>query len=103
MSKINNATNNKFFSCPAQMSDGRIFTNYGPNCKLNNSIIKKNNLKDTYEYRQYLINNGEALIEANRTTNAAQNGCKSCVNLNKDTLPGMPSCDDPKNKYENLN
>ena len=66
-------------------------------------LLKKNNLKDSYEYRQYLINNGEALIEANRTTNAAQNGCESCVNLNKDTLPGMPSCDDPKNKYENLN
>ena len=90
MTSLNQGTNNKYFSCPAQMADGRIFTDYEPNCELNNTIQGEHQIKNSYVYRQYLINNAESLIDRNRTVNAAQNGCSACQNPLKDsTMSGM--------------
>lgn len=98
------ATNNKNFSCPAQMSDGRIFTDYGPNCELNNNIQSDHNIKNSYVYRQYLIQNGTALINKNRTLNATKNGCAGCNNPEKDTtMSGMPNNNDAGNTFAHIN
>ena len=104
MSTIKSATNNKNFSCPAQMADGRIFTDYEPNCELNNTIQSAHDIKNSYVYRQYLIKNAESLIDKNRTVNAAQNGCAGCDNPLKDTtMSGMPNNNDLGNNYASVN
>lgn len=66
MENCNDCSDSKYYSCPAKMSDGRIFTDYRPRC-LANSLNK-----NSYEHRQYLINNAEDLIKQER------NKLKSC-------------------------
>lgn len=99
MSSIKSATNNTNFSCPAQMADGRIFTDYEPNCELNNSIQETNDIKNSYLYRQYLIKNANTIIDTNRTLNATQNGCAGCDNPLKDTTMNGMSENNELNMY----
>ena len=39
------------------MSDARVFTDYNPNCELNNALQKKYNVKNSHEYRAFLQKN----------------------------------------------
>lgn len=103
MTSLKTATNNKNFSCPAQMADGRIFTDYEPNCELNNNIQEAHNLKNSYVYRQYLIKNADTLIDTNRSTNATQNGCAGCENPLKDTTVSGISGNNSGSNYASVN
>ena len=51
-------TDNVELDFPARMSDGRMFTDYRQNCLLNNRLSKG---MGSWEYRDYLTNNGEML------------------------------------------
>ena len=42
MTNCNKTSNNKYFNCPAKMSDGRHFTDYRPSCYVNN-LLRYNN------------------------------------------------------------
>ena len=44
-------TNNKFFTAPPRMADGRHFTDYRPTFDLNNKIQEDNNIDTSYNYR----------------------------------------------------
>ena len=59
-------SNNIHFDLPALMSDARHFTSFDPNCEANNRLKKSLNIQSNYEYRQYLINNGNGVIKKNR-------------------------------------
>lgn len=75
-------SNNKFFKCPALMSDGRQFTDYRPNCDLNpvNGI-------NSYNIRQTLINNSVKMMNNNRKIACDNNCCGPCMNpYNKGTM-----------------
>ena len=61
-------SNNIHKNLPPLMSDSRQFTNFDPNCEANNKLKKSLNLQSNYEYRQYLIKNGMALMEKNNKT-----------------------------------
>jgi hypothetical protein len=52
MSKTSDNVNLDF---PARMADGRIFTDYRPNCVMNSSISQG---KNSFEYRYHLVHNG---------------------------------------------
>ena len=75
MSQNNNqyASNNKYFNCPPRMADGRHFTDYRPNCDLNQFSNVTSN-----EYRNNLINNAESIMENNRKLIIKKLLCK-CV------------------------
>jgi hypothetical protein len=47
-------------------SDGRIFTDYNSNCVINNQIMKDNKITSQYEYRKFLQENAEKLMEIDR-------------------------------------
>lgn len=51
---------NEIFDCPPRMDDGRLFTSYYPRCFTN--LERKN----SYDYRQYMINNAIDIMEKNR-------------------------------------
>ena len=71
--------NNKFQDCPAQMNDGRTFTDYRPNVMINNQLKKQNNIeRNNYEYRQFLIHNANNIINANENIMKQINNC-DCV------------------------
>ena len=56
-------SNNKYFQCPANMSDPRAnHTEFRGNGYNNLEIINNNNIKTSYQYRQELQNNGENMI-----------------------------------------
>ena len=72
------SSDNKYFTCPSKMSDGRNFTDYRQRYKvhnLNNNQFKKS----SHEYRQYLINNTNKLIKKDRFRASQKNGCFPCV------------------------
>lgn len=74
-------------NCPARMDDGRHFTNYGPNCNLNMSIQSDNSILSSYEYRQFLINNGNKLMNKYRTHVVDTMGCNlSTADINNGTM-----------------
>ena len=73
------SNNNKnYASCPPRMDDGRHFTDYRPNCFVNNLIQSQNNITDSYKYRMFLQENASKLMELNRLYAVKRNYCDSC-------------------------
>jgi hypothetical protein len=75
----NKTSNNKYFDCPARMDDGRAFTDYRPNSDVNDMIRYSNNMMSSYEYRQFLINNGDKIMEVNNKYTNDKLGCNNCT------------------------
>ncbi len=71
-------SNNKHFTAPPRMADGRHFTDYRPSCDVNNMIRADNNLKSSFEYRLFLTNNAEKLIDVNKKHAFIKNGVNDC-------------------------
>jgi len=77
MNNCYKTSNNKYFDCPARMSDARHFTDYKPNCELNAMIKLDNKLNNSFEVRQFLQNNASNLMNVNK-----QHSCQlTCCNL----------------------
>lgn len=83
-------SNNKYFRCPALMADGRTFTDYRPNCMVDQGILKNNNIKSSYEYRQFLIKNASTFMRENNDDNYRKNGCETC---NAELIPLKTVCE----------
>lgn len=49
-------------------SDSRILTEYKSNCVVNNKIMKDNKITSQYEYRKFLQENAEKLMETNKNS-----------------------------------
>jgi len=73
MSKTSDNVNLDF---PARMADGRSFTDYRPNCVMNN-LISQN--KDSFEYRYFLTNSGNSLERQNLDQLEQSMKCTSCT------------------------
>ena len=71
-------SNNKYFNCPALMSDGRTFTDYRSSCVVDQNILHQNKIKSSYEYRQFLINNASNFMNKNNELNNKKNSCETC-------------------------
>ena len=84
-------SNNKYFDCPALMSDGRVFTDYRPSNYVNDMIRIQNKVYDSYNYRQFLINNAEKIIAVDNEYNVLKNNCPSCV-YDKNAVPTESVC-----------
>jgi hypothetical protein len=59
------------------MADGRLFTDYRPRCDRNLQYAAP--MAGSWDYRQFLIGNGEKIIDADRATAAAFAKCAPCV------------------------
>ena len=74
-------------NCAARMDDGRHFTDYSPNCNLNMSIQNDNSINNSYEYRQFLLNNGSKLMDKYRSHVINTMGCNlSTSDYNNGTM-----------------
>lgn len=71
-------SDNKYFDCPPRMSDARHFTDYRPNCMVNNKLRIQKNLKNSFEYRNFLSRNAEDIMKHNLEVAYKINGCGSC-------------------------
>lgn len=83
-------SNNKYFNCPALMADGRTFTDYRSSCVIDQSILHNNNIKSSYEYRQFLIKNASNFMEENNNLNLKKNNCETC---NAEPIPLKTVCE----------
>ena len=61
-------TNNGSFSCPVKMADGRSFGDsvYASRCENQYQMQFDKEFKSSFDYRQYLIENAEALMKHDR-------------------------------------
>jgi hypothetical protein len=74
----NKTSNNKYFDCPARMDDGRIFTDYRSTYSVDDMIRYSNNVMGSYDYRQFLIHNGENIMQINKNYTKNKAECNSC-------------------------
>ena len=78
MSTCYKTSDNKYFNCPPRMSDGRHFTDYRPNCHVNDMVKTDNNISNSFQYRQFLQQNGEQLMNKHREIVCEKNNCGPC-------------------------
>ena len=71
-------SNNKHFTAPPRMADGRHFTDYRPSCHINNMIRNNNTITNSFEYRLFLTRNAEKLMEINNKHAFIKNGVFKC-------------------------
>lgn len=103
--------NNTRFDCPQLMSDGNYLTDYRPNGDLNAELMNKNSICDSYQYRQFLQNNGSAIMADTHEKILKENVCKSEQFGNCLTNASKPACcdsdqickDDPRRIRLNCN
>jgi len=67
------SSNNIHFDFPPLMSDGRNYTNWEQPARVNEAIIKSNNIVSNQDYRSYLTQNASQLMATN-----AVNACDQC-------------------------
>lgn len=85
----NTASNNKHLDCPAIMSDGRTFTDYRPSSTVDDMIRLSNNVMSNFEYRQFLTNNGDSIMQINNKYLENKLGCGGC---NTPNVPFDKTC-----------
>ena len=72
MSKV---SDNVELDFPARMNDGRQFTDYGPNCKMNFAITGDTG---SWSERQYLIHNAEQIHKQMMDDVIQHTACTKC-------------------------
>ena len=55
--------NNIHFDFPPIMSDGRNFANWQPGSIINKTIRKENKIRSNNDYRRFLTNNADQIIQ----------------------------------------
>lgn len=60
------------------MADGRYVTDYRPSCEVHDLLIKQNGIMNSYDYRQFMINNAGTFMQIDRDFYNARNQCNSC-------------------------
>jgi hypothetical protein len=68
---------NRYFiyGCPALMQDARFITNYTDRKTFDQFIRKVNNINSAQEYKHFLQNNSDVLLNRERDYNIKQNIC----------------------------
>ena len=66
-------SNNIHFNVAPMMSDSRLFTMYNPACNANTELRNNLQITNNYDYRQWLINNGNIVKKRNLETAKGEN------------------------------
>lgn len=83
-----NGSNNQYKNVPPFMNDGRNFTDLRPEAIINDSIRKKEHINTNWNYRKYLQENSNKLIEANQLM--ACDECSACPFYNTGKITNIP-------------
>lgn len=78
MSTCYKTSDNKFSGCPPRMADGRHFTDYRPSCHINDLVKADNEISNSFQYRQFLQQNGSQLMDRHRQLACEKNCCLPC-------------------------
>jgi hypothetical protein len=64
------------YGCPALMQDGRFITNYTDSRIFEQNIRKINNIESAHDYRTFLQENAETLMNREREVMIQVNSCQ---------------------------
>lgn len=82
-------SNNVYDSAPPLMSDGRNFSSWLPGNEIDKIIKKDAGIINNSEYRLYLTNNADKIVQLNQLE--ACNDCGCCPYFqNEETMPNQP-------------
>tara|TARA_B100000963_G_C22498048_1_gene612416 strand:+ start:419 stop:751 length:333 start_codon:yes stop_codon:yes gene_type:complete len=73
---MNKVTDNVELDFPARMNDGRQFTDYRPNCYLNNEMGQN---MGSWQYRYFLTTNANKIMEKNIQMMENNTKCTKCT------------------------
>jgi hypothetical protein len=94
------------YSCPALMSDGRFISSYVRSSTFDQYIRNVAEVNSATEYRHYLQNNGDNILNNLKSFNRQIGTCKvagKCLPMSGSQIADMPSTKDPKQLwYEEL-
>lgn len=79
---MNNALHNQ--ECPPLMADGRHGTDYRPSCDTHQLIQRQNSIVSAHDFRYFLQNNADKLMEINSTYFQNSKSCPPCNYHNPD-------------------
>jgi len=67
--------NNIHSEFPANMADGRVYSNWEPTAVINEKLRKRENLITNSQYRAYIQQHANTIREYNQTEACLQGGC----------------------------
>jgi hypothetical protein len=71
-------SNNKYDGCPPIMADARHFTDYRPNCHVENMVRMQHGVQNSHEYRMLLTHKAKEIMNLNRSYACMKNCCGPC-------------------------
>lgn len=83
-------SNNINFNFPPIMADGRNYSTWQPDAVINERIQKQEGIQTNWEYRQYLQNNGQQIINYNNTEACYDLGLDVRVKSDKTPSDNVP-------------
>jgi hypothetical protein len=92
-------SDNKHLQCPPRMADGRHFTDYRSSYYINDLIRADNNISNSLQYRLFLQQNADSLMNRQREIACSLNCCGPCP-MSKESFVdynGMDSSMDSSN------
>ena len=69
--------NNIHVDFPANMKDGRVYSNWQPTAVINEQLRRKENIQTNWQYRAYIQSNAMSIMDYNKTETCLQSGCPS--------------------------
>lgn len=96
-------SNNLNIPYPGIVQDGRLFTNYSPSAMLNDKIKLNNKITTDREYRTYLVNNAQTIMDYNfktmGTSSLGRTYPYTFYDVNDRSIPPGYETSIPKNVY----
>ena len=89
-------SNNIHFNFPPLMDDSRQFTDWRLGSVINETIKKKNNITNNWEYHDYLIKNSNKIVNQN-TDSALANCCNYNTQYVNKSMNNTPFLFNPSN------
>ena len=83
-------SNNIHFNSPPIMSDGRNYASWQPEAVINRNIQRKANINSNWNYRQFLQNNANQIMQYNTILSCDALGLDTHINSGKTPSDNVP-------------
>ncbi len=93
------------YNCPPLMNDGRFISNYVRSSTFDQYIRNFSNISNATEYRHYLQNNGNTIMNNIKGYLHQNNTCSvegKCLPMSGPTLPVIPNTEQKEKWYDEI-
>ena len=81
-------SNNQYYNFPPNMNDGRNYAEWRPEAVVDATIRERHNIKTNWNYRKFLQNNSDEIIQSNQYL--ACDECGRCPYYNTGKIQNVP-------------